>query len=211
MRRHSSADIVTSLYRSLITMPQRMFSHRDTLQQRICLCVACVSSYVRNLLWYIFLLQLCRTGSLAWSACDRLPTSRLGNSGNTSATPLLIDFASDGLPHCCELALSVCRFRDSLTGYTRRDATWMQLVQARLYSLLPVSGRCRSLTVSLPAYLLTSRPWTSAFVCSWYDSAFLCVGVSCGYLADPEVGLVFVTSPTCNVWLVYFVVPGGGG
>ena len=113
----------------------------------------------------------------AWSACDRLPTSRLGNSGNTSATPLLIDFARDGLPHCCELALSVCRFRDSLAGYTRRDATWMQLVQATLYSLLPVSGRCRSLTVSLPAYLLTSRlGLLRLFVCSWYDSAFFVCG-----------------------------------
>ena len=37
------------------------------------------------------------------------------------------------------------------------------------------------------------------------------MGVSCGYLADPEVGLVFVTSPTCTVCLVYFAVPGGGG
>ena len=37
------------------------------------------------------------------------------------------------------------------------------------------------------------------------------MGVSCGYLADPEVGLVFVTSPTCTVCLVYFAVPGGVG
>ena len=37
------------------------------------------------------------------------------------------------------------------------------------------------------------------------------MGVSCGYLADPEVGLVFVTSPTCTVCLLYFAVPGGGG
>ena len=148
----------------------------------------------------------------AWSACDRLPTFRLGNSGNTSATPLLIDFARDGLPHCCELALSVCRFRDSLTGYTRRDATWMQLVQAPStpYCLYPAGAdhwQCRCQRICWQAALGLLR----LFVRSWYDSAFLCVGVSCGYLADPEVGLVFVTSPTCNVCLVYFAVPGGGG
>ena len=164
MRSHASADFVTSLYRSLITMPQRIFSHGDTLQQRIGLCVACVSSYVRNLLWYNFLLQLCRTGS-AWSACDRLPTSRLGNSGNTSATPLFIDFARDGLPHCCELALSVCRFRHSLTGYTRRDASWMQLVRATLYSLLPCI-RPAPITDSVVASVFADKPpWTSGFVC----------------------------------------------
>ena len=44
--------------------PQRLFSHRDTLQQRICPCVTSVSSYVRNLIWCIFLLQLCLTGGL---------------------------------------------------------------------------------------------------------------------------------------------------
>ena len=44
--------------------PQRMSSHTDTLQQRICPCVACISSYVRNLVWYLSLLQLCITGSL---------------------------------------------------------------------------------------------------------------------------------------------------
>ena len=70
------------------------------------------------------------------------------------------------------------------------------------------------ITDSVVASVFADKPPLDFCVCivrSWYDSAFLCVGVSCGYLADPEVGLVFVTSPTCNVCLVYFAVPGGGG
>ena len=37
------------------------------------------------------------------------------------------------------------------------------------------------------------------------------MGVSCGYLADPEVGLVFVTSPTCNCLSCVLCCAWGGG
>ena len=153
------------------------------------------------------------------TACRRPGWGTRGTQSWT--TPLIIDFARDGLPHCYELDLfcmSLSRLLD-----TRRDATWMQLVHVTLCPSSPyclVSGRCRSLTVSLPAYQLTSRPWTSAFVSSWSDSAFfVCVGVSCGYSADLVVGLAFVTSPACNclsclfccAWGVGSTVPVEGG
>ena len=85
----------------------------------------------------------------AWSACDSLPTSWLGNSGNTQAASLIFDCVS-------------------MNGCTRRDTTWMQLVQATLYSVLP---RLRQVPftacVVASACLLTSRLWTSAIVSSW--------------------------------------------
>jgi len=75
----------------------------------------------------------------AWSDCDILPTSWLGNSGNTLATLLLYDFARDGLPHCCELALfcmSVPRLLDRLPA-TRRHlvaaGTGHPLLRTALY------------------------------------------------------------------------------
>ena len=57
------------------------------------------------------------------------------------------------------------------------------------------------------------------FVSSWFESAFLFLGVSCVYVADPAVGLAFVMSPTCTclscllcgAWGVGSTVPVEGG
>ena len=133
---------------------------------------------------------------------------------DTWTTPLIIDFTRDSLPRCHELALfcmSLPRLLDRIHATRRHlDGYSRYMPLSTPYCL--VSGRCRSPTVSLPAYLLTSRPWTSAFVSSWSDSAFcVCVGVSCGYSADPVVGLAFVMSPTCNCLSCLFCCAWGGG
>ena len=108
-----------------------------------------------------------------------LVTARLGRPATvcrrpgwgTRVTPRLHHWSLTSPVTVCRTAaswhFSACRYCDSLTGYTRRDTTWMQLVQATSTPYCLVSGRCRSLTVSLPACLLTSRTWTYAIVNSW--------------------------------------------
>ena len=117
---------------------QRMFSHLDTLQQRICHCVACVSSYVRNLLWY-FLVTAMPHGKFGRLGRPATVCRRPG--WGTRVTPGLHHWLLTSPVMVCHTATSwtfyVCRYRDSLTGYTRCDATWMQLVHVTLYAVLP--------------------------------------------------------------------------
>ena len=90
----------------------------------------------------------------------------------TRTTPRLHHWSLTSPVTACRAAanwhISACRYCNSMTGYTRRDTPWMQLVQATLYSVQSCLRQVpfTACVVAL-ACLLISRPWISTIVNSW--------------------------------------------